>query len=227
MPLIGRYDQIIGCTPLIGRTLVGKNQLGRFEGSTTNKLVVQDYWSYVGWRTIVGCKFDEKMANQLYCQLFLCGGGVTTNPEAVLSRTGFVISYAGCPIYWGSRLQTEIALSTTEAEYIALSVAMHEVLPFLNLMEEMRNFLPVRDDEPKFFCKVWEDNRSCIKVAESPKFTPRTKHIALKYHHFRRFVSDGTVNIFPINTLEQTAYIFTKPLDTPQFVYLRKKLCEW
>ena len=153
--------------------------------------------------------------------------GDTTNPEAVLSCTGFVISYAGCPIYWGSRVQTEIALSTTEAEYIALSVAMREVLPFLNLMEEMRNFLPVRDDEPKFFCKVWEDNRGCIKVAESPKFTPRTKHIALKYHHFRRFVSDGTVKIFPINTLEQTADIFTKPLDTPQFVYLRKKLCEW
>jgi len=60
-PLIGCYDQLIGCTPLIGRTLVGKNQLGRFEGSTTNKLVVQDNWSYVGQRTIVGCKFDAKM----------------------------------------------------------------------------------------------------------------------------------------------------------------------
>ena len=153
--------------------------------------------------------------------------GDTTNPKSVLSRTGFVISYAGCPIYWGSRLQTEIALSTTEAEYIALSVAMREVLPFLNLMEEMRSFLPVSKDEPKFFCKVWEDNRSCIKVAESPKFTPQTKHIALKYHHFRRFVSDGTIKIFPISTLEQTADIFTKPLDTTLCVHLRKKLCGW
>ena len=153
--------------------------------------------------------------------------GDTTNPEAVLSRTGFVISYAGCPIYWASKLQTEIALSTTEAEYIALSTAMREVLPFLNLMEEIRVFLPVREDEPKFFCKVWEDNRSCIKVAESPKFTPRTKHIALKYHHFRQFVSNGTVKISPIDTREQTADIFTKPLDTQQFVYLRQKLCGW
>ena len=67
------YDQLVGCTPLIGRTLVGKNQFGRFEGTTTNKLVVQENWSYVGRRTIVGCKFDAKMANQLYGQLFPCG----------------------------------------------------------------------------------------------------------------------------------------------------------
>ena len=69
------YDQLVGCTPLIGRTLVGKNQFGRFEGTTTNKLVVQENWSYVGRRTIVGCKFDAKMANQLYGQLFPCGDG--------------------------------------------------------------------------------------------------------------------------------------------------------
>jgi hypothetical protein len=153
--------------------------------------------------------------------------GEHSNPEAVLSRTGFVISYAGCPIYWCSKLQTEIALSTTEAEYIALSMAMREVLPFLNLMKEISEFLPTKKDDPNFFCTVWEDNRSCIKVAESPKFTPRTKHIALKYHHFRQFVNDKTIRINPIDTLEQTADIFTKPLDGSKFVYLRKKLCGW
>ena len=153
--------------------------------------------------------------------------GESSNPEAVLSQTGYVISYAGCPIYWRSKLQTEIALSTTESEYIALSMAMREVLPFLNLMKEIQEFLPVNKSEPKFFCTVWEDNRSCIKVAESPKFTPRTKHIALKYHHFRQFVSDGTIRINAIDTLEQMADIFTKPLDAVKFVYLRKKLCGW
>ena len=60
-------------------------------------------------------------------------------------------------------------------------------------------------DEPIFFCTVWEDNHSCIKVFESPKFTPCTKQIALKYHHSRQFSSNGTVNINPIGTLEQTA----------------------
>lgn len=153
--------------------------------------------------------------------------GEHSRPETVLSRTGFVISYAGCPIYWCSKLQTEIALSTTEAEYIAMSMAMREVLPFLNLMSEIKQFLPITNEQPKFFCTVWEDNRSCIKVAESPKFTPRTKHIALKYHHFRQYVSNGTIKINPLDTLEQTADIFTKPLDQTKFEYLRKKLCGW
>lgn len=54
-------------------------------------------------------------------------------------------------------------------------------------------------------CTTWEDNHSCIKVAESPKFTPRTRHIALKYHHFRQFVSNGTVVVKTIDTREKTS----------------------
>ena len=73
------------------------------------------------------------------------------NPEAVLSRTGFVISYAGCPVFWCSKLQSEITLSTTESKYVALSMAMREVLPFMNLMTEISDFLPVKSDKPNFF----------------------------------------------------------------------------
>jgi len=94
-------------------------------------------------------------------------------------------------------------------------------------MGEIESFLPVKKSEPEFFCTVWEDNRSCIKVAESRKFTPRTKHIALKYHHFRQFVANKTVRIKPIDTLEQNADILTKPLDKGKFEYLRKKICGW
>ena len=153
--------------------------------------------------------------------------GDTTNPESVLSRTGFVILYAGCPIFWQSKLQSEIALSTTESEYIALSMSMRQVFPFLNLMNDIQDFLPANDSPPKMICTAWEDNRSCIKVAENPKFTPRTKHIALKYHYFRLFVHNKTVVIKPIDTREQIADILTKPLDEKQFEYLRRKLCGW
>eukprot|EP00957_Ditylum_brightwellii_P182667 13913667-Ditylum_brightwellii.AAC.1 len=47
-------------------------------------------------------------------------------PTSVLSRTGYIIKYANCPIVWSSKLQTEITMSTTEAEYVALSQAMRE-----------------------------------------------------------------------------------------------------
>ena len=144
-----------------------------------------------------------------------------------LSRTGFVIMYAGCPLTWSSKLQTEIALSTTESEYIALSQAMRETIPFMNLMVEVGSIFPLHNPTPKFHCKVFEDNRSCIKVAESPRHTPRTKHIAIKYHHFRSYVADGTIKIYPISTVDQLADIFTKPLDRVVFVKLRKLLMGW
>ena len=106
-------------------------------------------------------------------------------------------------------------------------MTIREVSLFLNLVREISEFLPTKNDDPKIFCTVWEDNRSCIKVAKSPKFTPHTKHIALKYHHFRQFVNDKTVRINSIDTLEQTADIFTKPLDGTKFAHLQKKLCGW
>ncbi|KAL7526914.1 hypothetical protein ACHAWF_007826 [Thalassiosira exigua] len=135
--------------------------------------------------------------------------------------------YAGCPITWTSKLQTEIALSTTESEYIALSSATREVIPFMNLMSETAELFALTASKPEFKCTVWEDNESCIKVAKSPKFTPRTKHIAIKYHHFRRFVEDGTIDIRSIDTKQQLADIFTKPLAEASFVYLRRLLMGW
>ena len=88
-------------------------------------------------------------------------------------------------------------------------------------------FEEVHMPKPEVHCKVFEDNRSAIAMAESNKFTPRTKHIALKYHHFRRYVQSKAIRIFPIDTKEQTADIFTKPLEATLFLYLRKKLCGW
>ena len=59
------------------------------------------------------------------------------------------------------------------------------------------------------------------------KFSPRTKHIAIKYHHFLKYVDQEVAQIESINTKEQTADIFTKPIDDGLFVYLRSKLCGW
>ena len=109
--------------------------------------------------------------------LIFSGGwkdGNHDSPESLLSRTGFVIMYDGCPITWGSKLQTEIALGTTENEYIALSSAMREVIPFFGLMKETAGLFGILTRDPVFCCTVWEDNESCITVAKIPKFTPQT-----------------------------------------------------
>ena len=72
--------------------------------------------------------------------------------------------YANCPIIWQSKLQTTIALSTTEAKYVALSSAMRDVIYFMNLIDKMKNFgihLP-GVPKPITTCRVFEDNVGAI-----------------------------------------------------------------
>ena len=175
-------------------------------------------------------KPDLNKGLECFVDADFAGGWSNTNDDgadSVLSRTGYVIMYAGCPIIWCSKLQTEIALSTVEAEYMALSQALREVIPMMVLLNEIKTVFPTVITAPKVHCKVWEDNSGCISLAKEGRFSPRTKHIAIKYHHFRSKVVDGSISIHAIDTKEQTADIFTKPLDESLFVYLRKKLCGW
>ena len=145
----------------------------------------------------------------------------------LFSRTGYIIKYANCPVYWKSKLQTEIALSTCEAEYLALSAALREVLPLITMMNELKcSFPELHVPKPGFHCKVWEDNQSCIAMATSKKFSPRTKHIALKYHHFRSHVG-RSITINYVDTLKQQADILTKPVRDDLFYKLRFMIMGW
>ena len=110
--------------------------------------------------------------------------------------------YSGCPLAWCSKLQTEIALSTTEAEYIALSQSLCKVIPLMQLLEELKEVFPLHNPTPEVHCKVWEDNNGALYLAQNQKFSPRTKHIAIKYHHFREYVAKGKVSIHAIDTKE-------------------------
>jgi hypothetical protein len=72
---------------------------------------------------------------------------------------GYTICYAGCPMIWSSKIQTEIALSSTEAEYIALFQSMREVFPIMWLLEEaQKKGIKVNAKPCKVHCKVFEEN---------------------------------------------------------------------
>ena len=131
-----------------------------------------------------------------------------------------------------SKLQTEIVLSTAEAEYIALSQALREIIPLQNLIKEINCVFPLHLPKSNFCLTVHEDNCSAIAMVESLKFTPCTKHIAIKYHHFRSRVQTnynpkGHIRIKYIHTKQQLADTFTKPLDDNSFFTLRKILNGW
>ena len=74
---------------------------------------------------------------------------------------------------------------------------------------------------------MFEDNNGALELAKTPRMRPRTKHISLKYHHFRQQVKDGKVKIEAIDTKVQIADIFTKPLPRLQFETLRRIFLGW
>ena len=151
--------------------------------------------------------------------------------DTARSRTGYVIMIAGCPVLWASKLQTEVALSTTESEYIALSTATREVLPMMELHQEMyqKGCLP-QTMQPKFHCKVFEDNSGAIHLAtgvKHPKMRPKTKHINIKYHHFHNKVMDGTFAIHQVATEDMLADILTKNCTEAILLALRPLIMGW
>lgn len=150
------------------------------------------------------------------------------DPVCVKSRTGYVITLGNCPILWASKLQTEISLSTTEAEYIALSQSMRELIPLRRLISEISGNMSIRDSDVTIKSTVFEDNNGAIKTATAERMSPRTKHIAVKYHFFRSFIGPHSdILLSKIDTNVQKADIFTKGLSPDRFEHLRRLLCGW
>ena len=88
-------------------------------------------------------------------------------------------------------------------EYIALGQAMREVITFIELIKEVSFIFGIHLPNSEVFCKVFKDNNSCTAVADSNKLSPRTKNIAIKYHHFLIFVQKKIIRICYIYTREQ------------------------
>jgi histone deacetylase 1/2 len=152
------------------------------------------------------------------------------DPSCVKSRTGFAICIANCPIIWVSKLQSDIATSTMEAEYNALSMAMRSVLPLLELLRIVGTSIGINESElATFKTTVWEDNVGALTLAnlEPGRITPRSKHYAIRYHWFRSHLRPNRVTVEKIPTEEQRADILTKQLPTPTFRKMRELLCNW
>ena len=142
--------------------------------------------------------------------------------DTARSRHGYIIMYEGCPLIWKSQLQTEVALSSTESEYIGMSYALREVIPIMELLKEMKHLgFPISKSKPKIHCKVFEDNSGALEMAKTHKYRPRTKHLNVKLHHFRDYVTRGEISIHKIGTLDQLTDYLTKPVSQEILEHLR------
>lgn len=154
------------------------------------------------------------------------------NPDGAKSRSGYVIRIDDCPIAFSSRKQGETAMSTTEAEYMALSMAMRELLWVRRMVREVAEWFGIAyDKRSRILSKVFEDNQGAIAVAKRPDLTARTRHLHTKYHHFKENIGvdeqgDG-IELVYIDTKEQIADMFTKGLGNENFMRLRDELMGW
>jgi hypothetical protein len=161
-----------------------------------------------------------------FCGLW--GSELPTDPLAVRSRSGYIFTFAGCPFHWVSTLQKLSALSTMEAEYIALSDSCRQLIPLRSILAELLTCLKISDTVAvRSRSTVYEDNNGALALANMPHMTPRSKHIAIKYHHFREHVQSGSIEIVKIDTHAQLADICTKGLADGPFQKIRALVMGW
>lgn len=152
-----------------------------------------------------------------------------TDPASVKSRTGYVINVAGCPVLWQSKLQSETALSTMEAEIVAMAHSCRELFPIMDMVSELGPAVSLKVGHTTMNVSIHEDNAGALILAETlpPQYTPRSKHYAIKTIWFREQIVRRGIKLLKIDTREQLGDIFTKSLAKPIFEYLRKKLMGW
>jgi hypothetical protein len=116
----------------------------------------------------------------------LCFGGLDTflqgyvdldmigDKESKRSTIGYVYTIGGTIVSWISKLQKVVALSTTEAEYVATTEVSKEMIWLQRFMEELGK----KQENSRLYC----DNESIIHLAKNSIFHSKTKHIHLRYH---------------------------------------------
>jgi len=131
-------------------------------------------------------------------------------------------------LFWSSKLQMEIALSMTKAEYIALLQVMRALLPLCSLLREVSSKMDLSFSNISVMqTQVWEDNNGALSLANNPtKISIRMKHMAIKYHFFWQFIGDD-IQVLMVDTKEQLADLFTKGLPLEAFCKLTSKLMGW
>jgi hypothetical protein len=127
------------------------------------------------------------------------------------SITAFIFFLGCCVISWCSKQQTSVALSSMEAEYMAACAASQEAIWLRRLLRELGGLFT------KPFT-IFEDNQSCIHLSKNQGDFPRSKHIDMRYHFVREQVEQGEIILRKIDTKQNLADVFTKPLDRAQFM---------
>jgi len=138
------------------------------------------------------------------------------DPLTRRSTSGYLLTLAGSPVSWKSRLQRVVTTSTMEAEYLAIGDAAKDVLWLRALLAELGYKQPTTT--------IFNDNASAIHLTKHPTRHQTTKHIAVRYHFIRDLVTDKTVDVTHMPTAKMPADLLTKATSIQTFQTLISSL---
>ena len=118
-----------------------------------------------------------------------------------------------------------MALSSCEAEYMALKEATKENIYLNNIIRFITNKLQLLSTNNNNTPIILVDNQGSLKLAENPEFHKRTKHIDIIYHFIRECINENKIKVGYIPTKEQLADGFTKGLDNTKHITLIDNIC--
>ena len=140
-----------------------------------------------------------------------------SNKDDQRSITGFVIFMDGMPLSWKSKKQPTTTLSSTEAEYVAVTHCSTEIQFILHLLKELHQKVP----DPVI---LHEDNAGALFLAKNHFLWQRTKHIDVRYHYIRDLIDKKVVDIKYVSTEDNIADVMTKSLGESKHKKFAKKL---
>jgi hypothetical protein len=133
------------------------------------------------------------------------------------STTGYIIMINNCIVSWVSQKQKTVALSTAEAEYMAISAGVQEIKWIRQLLEE----LSFKQQQPSILIS---DNQAAIAISENDVHHHRTKHIDIRHHFIRDSIKQKEIQVKWIQSEQQLADVLTKGLAKNKFIQLRNQI---
>ncbi|KAG6530658.1 hypothetical protein ZIOFF_012901 [Zingiber officinale] len=133
------------------------------------------------------------------------------------STSGMAFYFNESLVSWNSQKQKTVALSSSEAEFMAATTATCQALWLRSLVSELTG------EEPKPVT-LFVDNKSAIALMKNPVFHGRSKHIDTKFHFIRKCVEKGQIVVEFVNTGEQRADVLTKALPGVKLAAMRQLL---
>ncbi|KAH6556110.1 hypothetical protein KP509_1Z204600 [Ceratopteris richardii] len=217
-PLIGKFRYLVSCSRF--DLCFAINYLSRFmhNPSLSHWYSLKRCIRYLKHTKHHGIRFTRSFSHDPPLELLGWsdsdwGGEIDTRK----STASGVFMLAGGAVAWFSKKQTSVALSSAEAEFVALALTAKEGVWLQTLLKEL---LPSQPISLKIMC----DNQSCIQLASNPKHSEKTKHVDLKYHYIRELVEQKKLQLTYVSTHLMWADLLTKPLAADKFTQCSKHL---